>query len=85
MASFCIASCSLTAAVTEGVTKTVAKVEDPLFKEMVSNNKVMLFAKSGCDYATRVKYLLNNHMVDYKTLEVDTHEHGEKMMAEITK
>ena len=42
-----------------------------LIKDLTSNNRVVVFAKSWCKFSKRVKFLFDNHNVNYLAFDMD--------------
>ncbi|KAF9146309.1 hypothetical protein BGX30_001960 [Mortierella sp. GBA39] len=54
-----------------------------LIKTSIASNPVMIFSKSYCPYCLRVKDLFDDLAVPYKALELDEHENGADIQADL--
>ncbi|KAG0285716.1 hypothetical protein BGZ96_010094 [Linnemannia gamsii] len=54
-----------------------------LIKTSIASNPVMIFSKSYCPYCLRVKDLFEDLDVPYKALELDEHENGVQIQADL--
>ena len=50
-------------------------------KEMINNNKVMVFSKDYCPFCHKTKDLLKSKNVEFKAVEMDLIEGGNEMHA----
>ena len=53
-------------------------------KEMISNYKVVLFARSKCKFSNNVKDVLKRHQVQNKVVDVDIDDDGSDFLEQIS-
>jgi glutaredoxin 3 len=59
--------------------------EESQITKLTQKNPVFIFSKSYCGYCARVKHLLNNHKIKFKTLELDQEKNGDEIQRELFK